>query len=218
MAAFPYSSSNLTGGVARALYAPITQALPTKIHDVIDIISPYNPKAGWLDFGAAKGSFTFDRDFETEGWEIQQSSSVIFEEVSEITRSMTLSVSELQLEAQRVIEEALAITTIAAVAGTSTAQRRMEFGNFFDLTQYRMAFLTRRRKGSGLVTEPGGLQRGRWYGGVLYRATIAPDSSELEYEKGQLAEREVTFNANAEPGAAEGAEHGAFLEETAGAI
>lgn len=217
MSAFPYNLNNLIGGQVRVLYAPISAALPAKPGDIFGQVSPYNPVSPWRDFGGGKDAFNYEREFDVEGWEIQQATGNVIEEPSEITRTVTLSIAELTPEAIQIIEEAPAIETIAASANNSS-YKKVSFGLFEELTQYRIAFVARRKKASGLVTEPGGVERGRYFVGHGYRCQLAADGSELEFEKGELTAAEVAFTFFPEPGRAEGVEHGDFFEEQAGTI
>src|SRR5262245_38319560 len=95
--AFPYDIDNLLGGAVRILYAPSTQAIPSTggIADVIEMVGPnYAAKTGWIDLGATKESFSYTRGFDVEGWEIQQTAGNVIEEISDITRSVSVSIAE----------------------------------------------------------------------------------------------------------------------------
>lgn len=215
--AFPYDVDNLLGGATRILYAPSTQAIPVDISSVIDMTSPYAPKAGWLDFGATKESFSYSRGFDVEGWEIQQVAGAILEEVTDITRTLSLSAAELRKEVLQIMEEAPAPTAVASGANKS-AQDKISFGAFTTTTKYRMAFISRRHTGSGLVTEPGGATRGRFVMGAGYNVQATADEIELEQNKGELSAVGLTFKLFPEPGQTSTTSHGAWLLEATGTI
>lgn len=199
---FPYNISNLLVGAVRILYAPVSVALPTKISDVIDPETPYAAKTGWLEIGATTDSFTYTRGFDTEGLEIEQTAGVLFEEITDITRTIELAMAELTADTLKLIEgSASTIATIAATAGgapvgtRSPAQKKISFGSFSTLDRYRFAFIARRNKASGIVTEAGAgtPTRGRFVMGCAYQAQMAADDAELEFAKGNLTSAGITF-------------------------
>src|SRR3954470_5385607 len=115
--AFPYDIDNLLGGAVRVLYAPTTVAAPTNIFDVIGMVSPYAPKTGWVDFGATKESFTYTRGFDTEGFEIQQVPGAILEDITDMSRTLTVSVAELRPSLLTMIEQGVQSADVAAAGG-----------------------------------------------------------------------------------------------------
>jgi hypothetical protein len=214
---FPYNVDNLLGGAVRVLIADATQAVPANIADIIDMVSPYAPATGWTDLGAAKDAFSYTRAFETAGYEIQQVAGPILEEITTITRTITTSVAEITPENLGIFEEAGAPLTIAAAAGQS-AQKGVSFGSFASVTQHRIAFVSRRNKASGIVTEPGGVERGRFVVGVGYLGQMSADSAEMGQAKGELTAFGLTFTLFPESTEAQGEEYGTWLLEDAGTI
>lgn len=214
---FPYNIDNLLGGAVRVLYAPITEPIPASIDDVIAMVSPYAPVGAWEEFGATKDAFSYSRGFETSGYEIQQVPEAILEEVTSITRTISVSVAELTKETLQILEEAGAPTAVAAGAGVS-AQDVVEFGSFTSLSQYRVAYISRRNKASGLVTEPGGATRGQMVMGVGYKAQVTADNVEMSQAKGELTAFGLSFKFFPDATKAQGKEHGAWFIEKAGVI
>lgn len=217
---FPYEINNLLVGAVRILYAPTSVALPTDIDSVIDMESPYNAKTGWLELGATKESFTYTRGFDTEGLEIQQSSGVLFEEITDLSRQIEVSAAEFSPEIVKIIEGAeTAVATVAAAAGKS-AQKKVHIGAFSTLSRFRFAFLARRNQASGIVTESDTVTtRGRFVMGVLYSASMAADDASMEFAKGELTAAGVTFSAFPDSSVAVAANnYGAWYFEDAGAI
>lgn len=215
--AFPYNIDNLIGGAVRVLYAPIDQALPVSIAEVIDMESPYDPATGWIDFGATKESFTYSRGFDTAGYEIQQVQGAVLEEVTDITRTIGLSLAELVPETLAIFEEAGAPAAVVAAAGVS-AQERVEFGSFSSTTSYRVAFVARRHKSSGIVVESTDVERGRFLMGVGYHCSITAEDVSFEGAKGELTAVGLTFKLFPESGQVTGKEYGCWLDEAAGTI
>lgn len=216
--AFPYDIENLLGGAVRFLYAPDTEDIPTKINDVIDMVAPYAPNGDWVDIGATKESFTYTRGFDTEGWEIQQVAGNVIEEITEITRSIEVSVAEFTTDILKILEGDTGDIDAVAAAANVGAQSVLRFGSFSSLTQYRIAFISRRAKASGIVTEPGGATRGRFFMGAGYRAQLSADEIEMEQEKGNLTGTGVGFTLFPEDGEDAGEEYGIWADEAAGTI
>lgn len=224
--AFPYDIDNLLGGAVRVLYAPTSVSIPTQIGDVIKMVGPdYAPETGWIDLLATKEAFSYSRGFDVEGWEIQQTSGNVIEEITDISRSVNVSVANFTTAILKILEgDTGTITAVAAVPGATntgtSAQSRLTFGSFASLTQYRIAFIARRSKSSGLVTETGNSSatRGRFVMGVGYRAQLSADEIEMEQAKGELTAANTGFTFFPESGQAQGVEYGCWVTEDTGTI
>jgi hypothetical protein len=212
--AFPYDIDNLLGGAVRVLYAPVSADLPASIDEVIDMQTPYTPVSPWVDFGATKESFTYNRGFDTSGFEIQQVPGAILEDITDLTRTITVSVAELRPELLKIIEQGTAGTDVAAATGQG-AQKIIKFGAFNAVTQYRIAWVSRRHQGSGTVDEGGGVIRGRFFMGVGYRCQISADEVSFEGAKGELVGLGLTFKLFPESGETYGEEYGLWASEDA---
>jgi hypothetical protein len=214
---FPYDIGNLLGGVVRILFAPLTQAIPADISSVIDMVSPYAPKSGWVEVGATKESFSHESGFDESGLEIQQTPDEVLEEMTAVSHTINVSFAELNPQNLQLIQGAPNIATIAAAAGKS-AQKKVAFGGFQSRKNYRWAWISRRSIDSGIVVEPGGKERGRFFMGTAYRGKLAADSHTFEQNKGDLTAVGVGWKVSPEPGQVEGEEHGAYVDEQAGTI
>lgn len=214
---FPYDIGNLLGGVVRILFAPITQAIPVNIGDVITMTGGYAPQTGWVEVGATKESFSSEGGFDESGMEIQQTPDEVLSETTSVTRTINVSFAELNPQNLQLIEGAPNIATIAAAAGKG-AQKKVAFGSFTARKNYRWAWISRRSLDSGIVIEPGGKERGRFFMGCGYRGKLAADSHTMEQNKGDLTAVGVGWKLFPEPGEAEGEEHGAYFDEQAGTI
>ena len=216
----PYNLDNLLGGAARVVIsddsAPMP-AVPVNLKDIIDCEKPYLPQTVWVDIGSTADSTEYQRDFEVEGWDIQQVTGSVFEEVTETERTLKVALAEFKPEHLLIVEEAPAIDSIAAAAG-AVAQKAVKFGSFSQLTNRRVAFIAQRNPKSGEVEETDSSTRGRFVALVLYSATIAPEASSAEVEKGNLTQLPVTFKAFPEGGEDQGQEFGTWLLEDAGTI
>ena len=219
---FPYDVDNLLAGAARVIVndsAVAMPAVPTKLSDVISLKSPYATTTGYVDLGATKESATYSREIESEGLEIQQVTGNILEQVTNVERTIEVSVAEMKPEHFRIFEEGAAITSIAAVSGTNQTQKQVKFGSITDLTRRRVVLIGQRSKESGVITETtGGLTRGRLVALCLYNVAIAADSAEVEFDKGSLVAMPMSFKSYPQSGQTAGQEHGFWLTEDAGLI
>lgn len=209
MALFPYDVNELASGPIRCLYAPITQALPATLDDIVDTSYPYAKVDDWEDFGATAGPMQVARNITTAAFNIQQTTTAVLERVSEVVRAVTVNVAELRPDIVAILEE--------GVASDNTGGSQVTFGNINDLTQYRMAFIGSRVKGQGVVNETGGKARGRLFGYVAYRVQLQAENLQLGFAEGDLANGNVNFRLYPEAGEPEGEEHGVWLFEDASA-
>jgi hypothetical protein len=217
--AFPYDIDNLLGGAVRILYAPTSVAIPANIADVISMVSPYAPQTGWLDVGATKESFSSSRGFSTEGFEIQQTTGNVIEEITGLTRAIQVSFAEFRPTILQIIEANVGGVDTIAAAAHKGAQKRVTFGSIKSVDQYRWAFISRRAKASGLVVETEtSVSRGRFVMGTMYRGQVAADDASIEQGKGNLSAAQVSFNGFPDDTQAEGEEYGAWFMEDAGTI
>ncbi len=221
---FPYNIENLLSGAVSIAYSKITGAtpadIPAGIEDVILMESPYTIQTGWTWLGATKEAFSYSRGFETEGLEIQQVAGAILEEVTDLTRTITVSQAEFNPFGFQLMENAPSVATLAAAAGVS-AQKKVAFGTFASIDRYRFAFISRRPKAAGTVTESDATTiRGRFVMGVAYQAQLQADEIEMEQGKGELTAAELAFSMFPETTVAqpEGQEYGAWFLEDAGTI
>src|SRR5690242_12023083 len=87
-------------GPARVLYAPTSVDVPTKLQDIVELVNAegeYAAAEGWVDFGAAPegDGAGYSRGFETESLGIEQSSGAIFTDITDVNRSISLNIAEI---------------------------------------------------------------------------------------------------------------------------
>lgn len=202
MPLFPGVEANLLDGPVRWLYAPTTVAVPARDADVIDVIGPnYNPKTGWIDAGfTTEDNSEIDRDMDSDELRVDQRTGAILERITAVNRTFTIPFAEITPEIMKIAEEGAAIATVAAAGAAGVAGKgagkRLDFGSFDSLTQYRWAAVARRDPGFGaLVTELGNASatRGPFVCAFFHRAAIAADSSTMSIQKGELSNRQVQF-------------------------
>jgi hypothetical protein len=218
-----YDITKLGIGPARVLYAPTTVDVPVKLQDIVELVNTdgvYAPVEGWIDFGAAPegDGASYSRGFETEGLGIEQSSGAIFTDITDVNRSISLNIAEIDPVNMKIVEGTDIATETIAKAKGSSAQSRVPIGSVSEFDQYRIALLAQRKKQSGIVKEPDDTERGCLVAVVLNRCQISADDAEIEVAKGGLMSAPLTFEGFPEPGEPAKKSFGGWLFEDAGTI
>jgi len=217
MAFLRFDQTNLVGAGARVLYAPVSVAVPANPSDIFDNASPYNPKTGWVDFGATSAGPQISRNLTTAGFNIQQSSTTILEEPTELVRTLTVPMAEFRDDILAMAEESASSTYAAATK--LGAGKKVPFGNIFSLTEFRLAVAVRKSKKEGIITEGSGASpvlRGAFVVWTAYRASLVGDNLQTTLAKGDLASLPVQFKLAPDPTmTTEGAEMGFWATENA---
>jgi hypothetical protein len=208
--------TNLLTGPCRIVYAPSTVAVPVKLDDIYAMATPYALKAGWLEAGGTSDDFNYERDMDSNDFEIQQKTAAVLTKVTGVTRTATIPFAEITPALMALAEgntaSSVSIATGAGGSGTP-AQTRVPFGSISSLPRYRLAIIAERDKGLGTSAE-GGL-RGQHVGLVFYSAAIAA----LKIGRDDLPAREVPFQAFPDPSfSSSGDEVGCFLFETGATV
>jgi hypothetical protein len=217
-----YDLTKLARGAIRAVICddPEGVSAPGDLSDVIDMINTsggYPLKTGWENLGATTDASNYSRGMESEGYEIEQETGLIDEEITEVPRSLTLPLANIDSRAMQIIENASDVETVAAAAEIS-AQKKVPLGTFTDLAVYRVMFIGLRSIKAGAVIEPDLTRRGRMVAVGMHYCSLSADETTFEFGKGSLWSGEVTFQAFPDPDAPVGEEHGAWYFEDAGTI
>lgn len=224
----PYDKALAATGPARVLWAETSVAVPTDISRIVDSVATngeYPAKAGWNDFGLAVDAPSYSHDKDTEGLEYQQPSGVLFEEITELTRSFTAQVAEIDPENLKIIENSSITAAVAASAAAATAadkkaaQTLIHTGLYSSFKQYRIAMISYRPTGAGQIVEgTSGVVRPCAVARILPLCSLAAEESELSFEKGEPTNAEVTFTVIPDPALGAAKEHGYWALETPGTI
>lgn len=218
----PYDVANLLSGAARVLISDDSVALPAvpaNVTDVFDAKSPYAAKAGWVDIGATADATSYTRDMSAQEYTIEQSQAPVFEDITEVNRTLRVQMAEFDMNKLKIMEGEGTTGTVAAVATVSAPAKTVKFGSVNNLKKRRVAFVGQRNPLSGTVHEnTAALDRGRFVMFVLYNVLISADSTEISIGKGNLASGPVSFKAYPESGLASGVEFGIWVLEDAGTI
>lgn len=224
----PYDKANALTGPARVVWAdPAVTAVPADLSSVVDSVATageYPLKTGYFDFGLAADAPSYTHDKDTEGLEYQQASGNLFEEITEISRQFTAQVAEIESENLKIIENSTITTAVAASAAAAptatkrAAQTLVHTGLYSSFRQFRIVLISYRPTGAGMITEPGGLVRPCAVARIIPLCTLAAEDTELEFEKGEPTNAEVTFTAVPDQALGANKEHGYWALETPGAI
>lgn len=194
-----YNGENLLKAPARVLYAPYDDAdVPVDPADIFDGTDPYAVVSPWVDFGATSGPSVIGRALTTEGIVIEQSATSLYDEIKEITRTLTVPIAEFAPAILAVLEE----STVATYAsGTKLgAGSAVPFGNIDSLSSFRLALASVRSKQQGVVTETAGpKERGALVVWTAYKASLSGDNLQASISRNTLADMSVTFKLYPDP-------------------
>lgn len=195
----PANIAKLLGGTCRVMRSPVTGAAPANLADIISLtkvaaVNSGTATAPWLNFGATSDDQSYSRDVSSEGYEINERSGEVLEDITGVERTFSVSLAEITPEHLQLLEGAAAITTIAAGANKS-AQKKVLGGAIDEFERQRIAFIGRRKRSQAEVTETDGTKRGAYVAGVLLNAGLTADSSEVSFGPGNLATIPVSFKA-----------------------
>lgn len=219
---FPFDKKGALTGPARVLWAPITQAIPVDIYDVVpgkaDGSGEYPALSGWNDFGLAADAPQYSHSKDTDGLEYQNVPGNLFETVSSIERSFSAQCAQIDAATLKIIENTTDATAIALGSAGSgeAAQTKIRFGLYNSLIQYRIAMISYRPQGADDVTEPAPSNRVRpaAVALILPRVQLSADSTDLDFSRGDPTNAEVGFEVFPETTLAAGFEHGFWAIET----
>lgn len=218
----PYSLENLAGAAIRPILLPITgdpsDDLWERIDDIFDQVAPYAVVSeDAFNVGATAGPAQVSRNLTTAGYTIEQTQDTVLEEPQTITYTVQIPMAELRPEILQVLHQGTT-EEIAAAVGRSAATK-VNFGTITDLSHYRVALVTRRKKIQGTVREGvAGPFRGRWLVYVGYDCTVSAENVQTSLGRGQLAQAPVTFKLNPIDDQPEGEEHGYWIDEHSGVL
>lgn len=170
-----------------------TVAAVTDVTSVLDQ-DTLLPKPGWQDIGSARegqGS-NYDLSVSTQELKVEQSTAVVFENITETNRSITQQWAEFTPDKLAILEQGTAVTASGLwhVEGKAITAR----------DAYRVAIIGLREQGNGRdITDTTGAKRGELIGVVLQFAKLSADSKQFELQRGQLANMPVTFKGYPDP-------------------
>lgn len=217
-APFSYDQSSLLTGPLAWFYAPGTQALPTKIEDVMATKAPYAPAAGWIVGGATNAASNYSVNPAYSDLRIEQTAPVILRKVTDMARKLLIASAEIRPDILQIMEGAPSIATVAAVPGANLAQKKVAFGNLTSLSTYRVACVMQRDAKAGTVLETAGsTPRGRFWMLSAFQCSISADAVTLEMDRQALTSPLLSFDLYPDPTQPGGQEVGATFDEPASA-
>lgn len=228
----PYDKENAATGPARVAWADPTVVTthPVNPDDIVQQVADSNGeyplKTNWTDFGLAADAPSLTHDKETEGLEYEQPTGLLFEAISQITRQFTAQVAEIDKENLKIIENSVDEAAISASAASAaigvkrSAATKVYTGLYNQFRQYRIALISYRPVGAGVVTEPGPPVITRPPALIRYipLCVLSAEESELSFEKGEPTNAAVTFTVQPDSTMGAKKEHGYWILETPGSI
>jgi len=222
----PFDSQGALAGPARVAYADPTE-VSTAPDDCWDIVTPvadadgeYPLETGWNDFGLAAEAPSYTHSKETEGLEYQQPKGLLFEQISDITRSFTAQIAQIDPENMVIVENASAVEEIASASGKSAVDK-VAFGLYQEFKSVRIALITYRPAGTLTVTEPSPSPVGTRPAAVILvlpLCVLSAEDSEFEFDKGAPVNAAISFTVLADQSLGAGKEHGYWCFERPGVI
>lgn len=217
----PYDPAGALTGPARVLYAPLSVAVPGDLWDIIpaeNTAGEYPAATGWIDFGLAADAPVYNHSKEVEGLEYQQPSSVLFEQISNITRTFQAQIGQIDPDNMRIVENTQSVDEAIAAASGKSALTQVRFGLYDEFITYRIAMISYRPSGSAVVTESDGTVRPPAVALILPACRLSAEDSEFTFERGTPVNAAIQFTVFPEETLDAGEEHGYWSFETAGTI
>lgn len=221
----PYEPTDPLIGPFNVLIADPAEVDIADVTDLYSIVSGirdgsgiYQPATGWTYGGLATDAHEYDHGRETAGIEYDNVSGVLYEQISKITRDVTVNFGSINNFTLGIMENTTNNTTIAA-ATNKAQQTKVGFGIYDSLLEYRVALVGYRPDSTavGLMREgASGPYRPAMFATVFPLVRLSTDSTKLSFKKGAPVSGAVKFSSVVEPTLAAGLEHGFHVYETPG--
>lgn len=183
-------------GAARLLVAPVSQAFPTRIDDIIVTASgpsQWDAKAGWSDLGATRTGINIARNNAEETFDVDQIQGDIASRPSNWEMSVGTALAEVTLERIDFVWEGGGVTTNATVTPN---EKQLGLGQPESYTQRRLAVVYQRanvREVNGTITQ------GKVRAYVFRRVQRTPQDSSFTHQRtGEQATLPVRWRALAD--------------------
>jgi len=223
----PYDSNGALAGPARVLWADPTTVptTPTDLWSIIPAVATsageYPPQTGWNDFGLSAAAPEYIHHKASAGLTYQQPHGALFEQITEITRTFTAQIGQIDPDNLYIVENATATaSTIAASTGKS-AQKKLKIGLYPSFKAVRICMVTYRPSGTPTVTEPSPSPVGTRPAAVALifpLCNLSASDSTFQFDAGNPVNAAIQFTVVADQTQGAGAEHGYWLFETPGVI
>jgi hypothetical protein len=228
---FTFDGTNFVNGTVRVLFSKLSngtltdQPVPTDISKIFAMKSPYAPVTGastaspWVDVGATHAPCVYDRGLTVVEWKIEQRLTAVELVPQEVIRSIKIPAAEFaRADLIGLFENGPAQNAIIAATGVS-AQEQQTFGQFTDLSRYRVALAAFQPLDAGVVYESaGGPSRPRLMVQTFYRCSLTAENVSVTYSKGEMVTADLTLRTYPEPNQGQNAEGGSYWFEAAGTI
>jgi len=117
---YKVNSSNIVGGAGRLVYKPYDGTFPASIDEVIDLVKPYNLKAGYKEIGSTTEGISTSRGFDTEDFEVDQQLGAVDTDVTGWTHGLETTLAENTPENRKLALVGSPIVETPPTLGTQT--------------------------------------------------------------------------------------------------
>lgn len=165
-------------GAARVMIAPISQAWPTELADLIVLASggtQYDATAGWTELGSTKTGVNIARNNSEESFDVDQVQGDIASQPTGWEMSVGTALAEVTLDRIAQVWESAAPTTDATPATGS--EKHLGLGSPEAYTQRRLAVLFKR------PTDPNTGTPGKIRAYVFRKVQRTPQDSSFTHQK-----------------------------------
>jgi hypothetical protein len=176
---------------------------------------------GWNDFGLSAAAPDYLHHRASAGLTYQQPHGVLFEQITEITRSFTAQIGQIDQDNLPIVENSTNPNTAIAAATGKSAATKVKIGLYSAFKAVRIAMVTYRPSGTPTVTEPAPSPVGTRPAAValvLPLCTLSATDSTFTFDSANPVNAAIQFTALADQTLGSGAEHGYWIFETPGVI
>lgn len=221
----PYDAGGALAGPSRVLYADPTTVptIPTNVWDIVPAVAnasgEYPAVSGWTDFGLSAAAPDYVHSKTSAGLTYQQPKGALFEQISEITRSFTAQIGQIDPANMLIVENATSLASVASATGKSATQK-VSFGLYSEFKAVRIAMITFRPSGTPTVTEPSpsNIVRPAAVALILPLCVLSAEDSTFTFDAGNPVNAAIKFTVLPVQTLGAGKEHGFWVFETPGVI
>lgn len=223
----PYDAGGALAGPARVLWAdPTTVATtPSDLWDIIPAVAnasgEYPPMSGWNDFGLSAAAPEYTHSKTSAGLTYQQPHGVLFEQITDITRTFTAQIGQIDQDNLAIVENTTNPSVAVAAATGKSAQTKVKIGLYPAFKAVRIAMVSYRPSGTPTVTEPSPSPVGTRPAAValvLPLVNLSAEDSTFQFDSGNPVNAAIKFTVLPDQTQGAGAEHGYWIFETPGVI
>lgn len=223
----PYDASGALSGPARVLWADpaVVTTAPTDLWSIIPAVAnssgEYPVVTGWNDFGLSAAAPEYVHSKTSAGLTYQQPHGALFEQISEITRTFTAQIGQIDPDNLYIVENATATATAISATTGKSAEKKLKFGLYSAFKAVRIAMVSYRPSGSAVVVEPSPSPVGSRPPAVALvfpLCSLSAEDSTFQFDAGNPVNAAIKFTVLPDQSQGAGNEHGYWIFEQPGTI